>query len=337
MRMEDLLGVNIHPSALMDGWRDRFLDAISKGFVPPIFLYQGPRSASLWERLHVQYASASQDRTAEALYRRLFEWLETVLGSGSVELVSLGCGLAEKEGQWFEVSGERRIEVQLLDGSFELVAEAKRRRVHPGFHGEVGATVADLTSPSLWRDLARYRAGCPVIYTLFGMLPTLAPEFLIPRIGPLLRERDWLLLDANLIPDSPEYDGTVPPRIVSQYDNPETREWLLASLAELGIYSNAGSLAFHAQGSLHRSEVPRIVASFAFNQTVTVGLFGKSIGFSKERSLRVFRSNRYSVPLLTMMLEQQGIRVVHVLTSETGEDGLLVCRSSPTASLPGGG
>ena len=76
------------------------------------------------------------------------------------------------------------------------------------------------------------------ITTFFGMIPNFEPQIILPRLASLVRPKDFLLFSANLAPGNNYAAGVK--KVLPQYDNPLTRDWLMTFLLDLGVERNDG-------------------------------------------------------------------------------------------------
>ena len=64
------------------------------------------------------------------------------------------------------------------------------------------------------------------------MIPNFEPEQILPKLASLIRPNDFLLFSANLAPGKNYAAGVK--KILPQYDNCLTRDWLMTFLIDLG-------------------------------------------------------------------------------------------------------
>jgi uncharacterized SAM-dependent methyltransferase len=326
--VEDRIDIEFHSSV----WGQTSISALSQALrqrdLPSSFLYKGAYSSCLWERLHLAHAPSCQEAAEVSLHAQGIGFLKTQLPDSVFHLVSLGCGLAEKEMLFFRQLGDRIASVRLVDVSVELACEAKRRlsAIQSGL--SIHATVADLSQSVRWKDLVGEAGTTPRVITLFGMVPNFDPTVLFERLSALMHSGEWLLLDANLIPDSTASDEWVPESILFQYDNKECRQWLVASLAELGIYTSSGRLVFSSDVVEAGVSLPRIRADFEFEEDVSIAIASEDLFFKRGERLRVFHSIRYRRDVLPMLLRRAGFETIESWFSLSGEDGVYLCRKA---------
>ncbi len=324
--MQDVVDVGIHSSVFSQPSSEVLVASLSDRELASSILYRGAHSAYLWERLHLAHAPSCQEARSSSLYHQGFAALVERVTERSLGLVSLGCGLAEKETPLFEMAGDRLNQLVLIDASVELLAEAKRRCRLEVPNKAVCAVAADLSRVKDWcRLLPAFKEGGRV-FTLFGMVPNFDPKELFHRLSGCMDRGDWLLFDANLRPDAASGDTSIPQNIVDQYDNAECRQWLSASLAELGIYENDGSLRFFTEQSPSLLSVPRIRVVFEFHRDLVTCVGGQRFQFHAGEELGVFYSIRYCRDDIPNLLDPIGIRLVQEWASDSGEDGLYLCQ-----------
>ncbi len=154
------------------------------------------------------------------------------------------------------------------------------------------------------------------------MIPNIEPDNIAPRLAALIRPGDVLLVSANLAP-GPDYEAGVR-RILPGYDNPETRDWLLTFLFDLGIEHEDGELQIHIEDA---AALKRIVADYRFLRDVTLTVYGERLEFRAGESLRLFFSYRYTPEKCERLLSAHGLKVEGQWTTKSGEEGVFACRS----------
>src|SRR5262249_16348105 len=105
-------------------------------------------------------------------------------------------------------------------------------------------------------------AGATRVFTFFGMIPNFEPRIILPNLASIVRTNDVLLFSANLAPGADYVAGLK--KILPQYDNPLTRDWLMTFLLDLGIAPGDGKLRVGIEDGPARSGLKKIVARFYF-------------------------------------------------------------------------
>jgi uncharacterized SAM-dependent methyltransferase len=157
--------------------------------------------------------------------------------------------------------------------------------------------------------------------TFFGMIPNFEPDMILPQLASLVGKDDWLLFSANLAPGKGYQSGVE--KILPQYDNPLTRDWLLAFLFDLGIEADDGELRFAIEDV---NALKRVVARFHFKHSRTVAVDDERFEFRSGESIRLFFSYRYTPELVRTHLGKHGLVVREQWITESEEEGVFLCR-----------
>jgi L-histidine N-alpha-methyltransferase len=322
----DALHLTIHPSQFPDVERAALMDGLTNRRVDPRLLYQSPRQSARWLAVFERWAPFVNREGCRAIYRRSSERAAEDL-AGDVAVIALGCGDGSKDMQLLEELDRAGANLQFvpLDVSTSLVTRASlaaRRfvsseRIHP--------IVADLVRAGDLRDWldARLPSVGGRIFTFFGMIPNFEPLEILPVLANLLRPGDRLLFSANLAPGN-DLDESVN-QILPQYDNPETREWLLTLLEENGVAANSGELKFSVEPGSELDELRRIVARFHFAKDTTLNTGGTAFRYPAGTELRLFFSYRYSVQQIEALLNRFRTRPLNSWITDDGEEGVFLC------------
>jgi L-histidine N-alpha-methyltransferase len=157
--------------------------------------------------------------------------------------------------------------------------------------------------------------------SFFGMIPNFEPEMILPKLASLVGKDDWLLFSANLAPGSDYQAGVT--KILPQYDNPLTRDWLLAFLFDLGVEAGDGELRFAIEDV---NALKRIVARFHFTRSRTIAIGNDHFEFRAGDSIRLFFSYRYTPELVRTHLQQHDLQVLDQWITQNEEEGVFLCR-----------
>ena len=156
------------------------------------------------------------------------------LDEGGVHVIGLGCADGAKERRLLEaLPPGGPVTATPVDVSLPLLQVAA-----DALDGAGGALlrrpiVCDLGLAA--EDLPKMVGEAPGtrVITLYGMIPGMEAFAAIAAALALLRSGDMLAVSANLLPEG---DGALE-RIVAQYDNEPTREWLWALCEDAGVVS----------------------------------------------------------------------------------------------------
>jgi L-histidine N-alpha-methyltransferase len=316
--------VFIDRSQFSENVRRDLLESLRRRTINHKFHYESHKQAAKWLALHEAYSPARRDDSCLRIYDDAFNGAITALATQNVHVVGLGCGGGQKEARLIELlrAKTRQLTYTASDVSLPLVLtarEAARTFIRlENSHGIVCdlATTTELTNA--FDDINRCDHR---LVTLFGIIPNFEPVPLLSRIASLLRPEDLLLLSANLAPGT-DYAAGVQ-RVLSQYDNELTREWLLTLLLDLGIERNDGELRFTIQSD--EQQLRRITAEFELRHDHKIRVFGEMVDFAKGESIRVFFSYRHTPQTIRALLSEQGIEVLSQWLNDSGEEGVFLC------------
>jgi L-histidine N-alpha-methyltransferase len=155
------------------------------------------------------------------------------------------------------------------------------------------------------------------------MIPNFEPDVILPGLARLVRPADWLLFSANLAP-GPDYAAGVQ-RILPQYDNPLTRDWLMAFLLDLGVERGDGDVRFVIRDD-GGSGLKRVTANFLFARDRQIEIENKRFEFRAGETIRLFFSYRYTPPLVRSLLGRHGLGVFAEWITKSAEEGVFLCR-----------
>jgi hypothetical protein len=154
------------------------------------------------------------------------------------------------------------------------------------------------------------------------MIPNFEPGKILPRLASLIRPGDFLLFSANLEPDRDYAAGMK--RILPQYDNTPTRDWLMTFLLDLGIEKGNGELRFEiASGGFG---LKRFVANFHFTRARKIGIEGAAFSFKRGDTIRLFFSYRYTPQHVEKILSKFNLKVSQSWIANSGEEGVFLVR-----------
>ena len=313
--------VIVHPSQFPGAVRRQLVAALRAGNVPPKFLYDSVRQTQKWLEVHQAHSPSRINADVTRIYDAAFEdALGQALGQ-AVALVGLGCGGGQKDTRCLAKLQPSIPELHYVpcdvSQAMALVAREAAAELLP--LGQVHPLACDLAeADDLGQALDDLLPGeAKRVFTFFGMIPNLEPDVILPKLRALLRDGDQLLFSANLAPGR-DYRAGVE-RVLPQYDNAETRDWLLSFLTGIGLPETAGELVF---GIEPVDELLRIVANLKFTQSQAIKLDGELVAFDVGQTLRLFFSYRHTAETLAKRLAKHGLQIVFSEIAESGEEGV---------------
>lgn len=310
-----MIHVAIHPSQFPEQVRADLLRSLRSRKIQHKFLYDSYKQAQKWLSVHEAHSPARKDPRVLAVYDEAFAWVAARFARRSVHVVGLGCGGGQKDAALLErlKSAGSATTYSPVDVSVPLVITAGLRA--KPFANIATGLVCDLEKvDDPWEELSTSTEQR--VLTLFGIIPNCEPDVILPRLRTLMTDRDMLVMSANLAP-GPDYREGVK-RVLPQYENAETSDWLLTCLYELGVERADGELNFGTEQCA--SGLLRIRADFHFTRDRAVSFGEDSVVFRAGQRVRLFFSYRYTPELLKRVLSENGLAVTQEWIAE--EEGV---------------
>jgi uncharacterized SAM-dependent methyltransferase len=326
--MGSLIPVEVHETQ----FPDRVLEVLRAGLrarqLNPKFHYQTYRQAGAWLALHEQFSPVRTEPGCQEIYERCFEAAIKRVHGKPVELIALGCGGGQKEVRLGEVLGSAAQSVFLtaVDTSWNLVLATSERtaRILPPTSRR--GVVCDIGLAKDLELLFPRRTHTSRVVTAFGLVPNFEPDQLVQKLASLLAFEDTLLLSANLVMEAGDLDGVQAGvrGVLSQYDNPPTRNWLGILLGDLGISSEHGQMCFRVEEYPSGSGWVRIAAVFEFKRGIEVRLDNERFRFDPGEELLVFYTYRHTPNGIRRLVTRHGLSLLDEWISPSGEGVFLV-------------
>jgi uncharacterized SAM-dependent methyltransferase len=332
--MSAIASVRIHASQFPEKVRRDLLASLRARRVNHKFHYDSVKQTQKWLALHQVYSPSRHDADCRAIYEKGFKAAAAQINAKSVHVIGLGCGGGQKDTRLLKLlkTGGRKIFYTPCDVSVTMVLTARRTALAVIPEKNCFPLVCDLATtddlPAVLSD--RPSAPGPRLFTFFGMIPNFEPQVILPKLASLVRPRDFLLFSANLAPGA-DYGAGVK-NVLPQYDNPLTRDWLMAFLDDLGVGHNDGQLRFIIEDGRTNS-LKRIVAGFHFTQARRIEVDGERFEFRAGETLRLFFSYRYTPERVRKVLTRYGLEACEQWTTPSEEEGVFLCRNSEGRAL----
>lgn len=326
--MSSLVNVAIHASQSPENVRRDLLESLRTRRVNHKFHYDSVKQTNQWLALHQACSPSREDADCAAAYDRAFAASAKQTSALPVHVIGLGCGGGQKDTRLLKQLHAQGREVFYTpsDVSVAMTLAARQTALQVVAEENCFPLVWDLISAA---DPAGILAGHHAlqggrVFTFFGMIPNFEPEDILPRLSALTRPEDTLLFSANLAP-GPGYAAGVE-KILPQYDNPLTRDWLLTFLLDLGVERGDGELRFAIETSPAGGGLKRVVARFHFSRAREFVVEGERFCFAGGDIIRLFFSYRYTPELVRANLAAHGLTVSGEWITGSGEEGVFLCR-----------
>lgn len=320
--------ITIHASQFPASVNRALVESLRSRKINHKFHYESFKQVRKWLALHQVFSPSRIEPGCSRAYEQGFEAAVASLNASRVHLVGLGCGGGRKDTALLRRLQARGRELfytpvdvgpaMVIEGWSTALAEIPEVNCFP--------LVCDL---ALAADLASVleeprAAGAVRLYTFFGMMPNFEPETILPRLAPLMRTGDVMLLSANLAP-GPDYAAGVR-RIQPQYDNALTRDWLITFLLDLGVEPGDGLIRFCIEENSAGSAPSRVAAYFDFTRPRGLDLGADRFEFFPGDSLRLFFSYRHTPDRVRALLQPYELEVRAHWVADSQEEGVFLVR-----------
>jgi len=352
--MPSVVSVVIHASQFPEKVRRDLLESLRARRVNHKFHYDSVRQTQKCLALHQAYSPSHHDADCRAMYEKGFKAAAAQIKSPRVHVIGLGCGGGQKDTRLLKLLKARGREIFYTpcDVSAAMVLTARRTVLAVLPEKNCFPFVCDLATaddlPAVFDNLAGSarppsvaellrRTGCadrtpqrgvPTfairLITFFGMIPNFEPQIILPKLTALVRPKDFLLFSANLAPGADYAAGMK--KVLPQYDNVLTRDWLMTFLFDLGVERGDGELRFSVAAGT--SDLKRVVANFHFSRRCQIEVENETFDFRAGESIRLFFSYRYTPERVRKVLARFGLEVCDQWITSSQEEGIFLVRRS---------
>jgi uncharacterized SAM-dependent methyltransferase len=321
--MSASVSIQIHASQFPENVRRDLLASLRARKVNHKFHYDTVKQTQKWLTLHQIYSPTRNDENCRAIYGDAFEAAAAKTKTKSVHVIGLGCGGGQKDTRLLKLLKARGKEIFYTpcDVSSAMVLVARQTALAVLPEKNCFSFVCDLaTADDLQKSLVtRY----PSLVTFFGMIPNFEPQDILPKLASLIRPKDFLLFSANLAPGKNYAAGVK--KVLPQYANPPTRDWLMTFLLDLGVGKNDGQLKFTIETG--GFGLKRIVARFHFTRARQIKIENETFSFKPSEKIRLFFSCRYTPEHVRKILADYKLEVCEQWIAKSEEEGVFLCRA----------
>ena len=316
--------VTIHPSQFPDAVRRDLFASLRTRCVNHKFHYDSVRQTQKWLALHQAFSPSRNDTDCAATYDAAFATTCERITENPLHLIGLGCGGGQKDTRLLKSLHAKGTQAAYTPCDVSIAMVLVARDAASSAIGEENCLplVCDLATAHDLPALLTQHATCNTrLLTFFGMIPNFEPEVILPKLASLVQPDDWLLFSANLAPGA-DYAAGVQ-RILPQYDNKLTREWLLTFLLDLGVERSDGELRFTVE---ENANLKRVVAWFHFTSGREIKIEDEAFAFLAGESIQLFFSYRYTSDRVRAALKAHGMNVCEQWITKSEEEGVFLCR-----------
>lgn len=326
--MATLAHVTVHPGQFPDAVLGQLHEGLRRRQVNPKFLYLTHAQTARWLALHAAFSPSRRDASCIAAYQSAFRAAASACTAQTVHVVGLGCGGGQKDARLLAAlhAAARAVAYTPCDASLAMVLVARLAALAAAPLRACTPLVCDLQTAD---DMADVLASVTLpeavrCLSFFGMIPNFEPGDILPRLASWMRPEDVLLFSAPLAPGRHYATGLA--RILPQYDNALTRDWLMTFLSDLGATRQDGQFRFEIEDDPAGSGLKRVVAWFEFRRSTVLHCAAEPVSFQAGDRLRLFFSYRYTPALALALLERHGLPAVQHWTAPSGEEAVCLCR-----------
>jgi L-histidine Nalpha-methyltransferase len=323
--MNAIAQVAIHASQFPENVRHDLLRSLRSRKIAHKFHYDSVKQTQKWLALHQQFSPSRYDADCLAVYEESFEAATQTITSKAVHVIGLGCGGGQKDTRLLRMLKAEGKEVFYTpsDVAMAMVLTARQAALSVAPEKNCFPLVCDLETaddlPTVFDSPAASHASR--IITFFGMIPNSKPEVILPKLASLVRPKDFLLFSANLAPGKDYAAGVT--KILPQYDNAPTRDWLLTFLLDLGVEKSDGELRFEIET---KGGLMRVAAYYRFKRARRIEIEDEQFNFKRGWKIRLFFSYRYTPERIAKILAAHKLEVREQWITESEEEGVLLCR-----------
>ncbi len=322
--MSAIASITIHSSQFPEAVRRDLLESLRTRRVNHKFHYDSVKQTQKWLALHQACSPTRNDADCRAIYKKAFEAAAEKIQAKQIHVIGLGCGGGQKDARLLKLLKLRGKEISYApcDVSTAMVLVARQTALAVVPERNCCPFVCDLATGGDLQEFLVTRH--PSLVTFFGMIPNFEPEQILPKLASLIRPKDLLLFSANLAPGNDYSTGLK--KIMPQYDNALTADWLMTFLSDLGIEKSDGGLRFAIEDA--GPGLKRIVARFHFTRARQINVDGESFAFRRGESIQLFFSYRYTPERVCNILAKFGLGVCSQWIAESEEEGVFLVRRS---------
>jgi uncharacterized SAM-dependent methyltransferase len=319
--------VLIHASQFPENVRCDLIESLHMRRVNHKFHYDSVKQTQKWLALHQVYSPSRNDADCQAIYEQSFAAAAKKIKAKSVHVLGLGCGSGQKDTRLLKSlkACGKKVFYTPCDVSTAMVLVARQTALTVLPEENCFPFVSDLISandlPAVF-NRQNLSNGARLV-TFFGMIPNFEPQMILPKLASLIRPKDVLLFSANLAPGK-NY-GAGMKKVLPQYDNVPTRDWLLTFLLDLGVEKNDGELRFEIE-NVQTTGLKRIAVHFHFKRARQIEIENEIFNFKAGETIRLFFSYRYTPARVRAILGRHALEVYEQWIAKSEEEGVFLCR-----------
>jgi L-histidine Nalpha-methyltransferase len=318
--------VKIHSSQFPENVRRDLLASLRARKINHKFHYDSVKQTQKWLALHQIYSPTRNNENVGAIYAQSFAAAVAKIKSDRVHVIGLGCGGGQKDGSLLKLlkANGKKVFYTPCDVASAMVLVARQIALAVLPEKNCFPFVCDLATATDLPDFFQNQkiGNAARIVTFFGMIPNFEPQGILPKLTSLIRPQDFLLFSANLSPGKNYAAGME--KILPQYDNATTRDWLMTFLVDLGIEKSDGELKFEI--AIGDFGLKRFVANFQFKRARKIKIEDEIFNLKIGEKIRLFFSYRYTPERVVKILAGNKLEILEQWIANSEEEGVFLCR-----------
>ncbi len=323
--------VYIHPSQFPDQILKDYFASFAQRQINHKFHYESIKQSQKWLNVHNAYSPIQQNHDHMLAYTDCYEQALNIINDRHLDLISLGCGNGEKEAELLaKINNPNQICCYYpidVSCSLSITAAQKARQQQAGLN--IKPIVCDLLYADDLLSLIPHQ-GERRLLIFFGMIPNFAPSQILPILSSYLEPEDLLLFSANLAPGDNYEQGIK--KILPQYDNELTKDWLKTILLDAGIKNNDGHIYSAIASDSNEPLFKKVIMNFELAKSAKLIIGKEAINWQPGETVQLFYSYRYTTSLITDLLQQYSIHVIQAWESRDQEEGVYLCKKTDISS-----
>ena len=306
---------SVHPAVVAAELRD----GLAGGVVATRQHYLSARQARLWRAIAAAFSPARDEGDGMQAYDAVNALIGERLDESGVHVIGLGCADGAKERRLLEAlppggpvtATPVDVSLPLLEVAADALDGAGGALLRRPIVCDLGLAAEDL--PKMVGEAPGTR-----VITLYGMIPGMEAFAAIAAALALLRSGDMLAVSANLLPEG---DGALE-RIVAQYDNEPTREWLWALCEDAGIERGQAVITVGALEDAGAGAQAAVGGWLEPSVDLQLELEAGAVSLAAGQPVRLLRSARHTPAGLEAIISAAGLELLALEVSPSGEEGV---------------
>ena len=322
--------IYLHASQFPEQIYHDYLAGFKQKKIAHKFHYDTVEQSQQWLNIHKTFSPFHKSEDYLNYYLHCFEASLRLLNKTNqqIELISLGCGGGEKDVLMLSCLFKtgKTISYYPIDVSLSLcmISTLKARALASDL--SIKPVVCDLLFAKQLLNTIVPSNQLQKIVSFLGMIPNFSPDTIMPILNGFINPGDILLLSANLSPGIDYLAGIK--KVMYQYDNQPTKDWLFTILKNIGISDRYGEVKFNIQDDDRITQLKKITAHFLLKNDITFDLGDTTIKWEKNDRIQLFFSYRYTTEKIKKMLAAYHIDVIEYWENTTQEEGVYLCQKT---------